>query len=271
MLHVIARLALSIIATVFLLVVLLCPCGRVFAQSLKASGGCDVRGSFVGPGRAAGGSLQLQLEITFALEKNTSPALIYGISHPIGDPARLAYICVVNHRYTGDVEEVSGQFRHRVHVVDGTGESELSSGIGKSSFKIVYSTEVKQNKNAGTDESLAICKTPVELHHGRIFFVDMSSESPVVNQVDYPLPIALGDSQDCDRKAREVLNDLKESIAAGHTKKRLLKLLLPIGEQNPNQLGVSKEEEIDWLPDPNGKGTEKATEQSSGDGKDSCK
>ena len=69
------------------------------------------------------------------------------VFHTIGDPARLAYICVVNHRYTGDVEEVSGQFRHRVHVVDGTGESELSSGIGKSSFKIVYSTEVKQNRN----------------------------------------------------------------------------------------------------------------------------
>lgn len=250
MLDVITRLAMSTIATASLLIALLCPCGPVFAQSLKASGGYDGGGPFVGPGRAVGGTLQLQLEITFALEKNTSQALIYAISRPIGNPARFAYICVVNHRYTGDVEDVSGQFRHRVHVVDGTGEIELSSGTGKSSFKIVYSTVVKRNKNVGTHESLAICKTPADLNQGRIFIVGMSGKPPVVNQIDYPLPTALGDSQDCDKKARKVVSDLRESIATGHAKKRLLKLQSPNDEKNPN--GLENTEPMDWLPDPNG-------------------
>jgi hypothetical protein len=249
MLHVITRLALSTIATASLLVVLLCPCGLVFAQGSKASAESDGRGSFVGPhGQARGGTLLLGLEIAFVLDKNTSPALIYGISRPIGEATRFAYICVVNHRYTGNIEDVSSQFRYRLHVVDGTGELELSSGTGKSSFKIVYSTVVKWDKNVRIDESLTICKTPVELHHGRIFFVDMSGESPVVNQVDYPLPDALGDSQDRDKKVRKVVDDLKESIAAGRSNKRLLKLLFPNDEHNPN--GLEGTEQLDWLPDP---------------------
>jgi hypothetical protein len=266
----------SIITSV-LTIVFSSSCMMGSAEDLNLSSGCDESGAFSGSGdRSIGGSSSLELEIAFAIEQGTSPALIYAISRPRGDTGRFAYICVVNHRYSGGIDDVSSQFRHRLHVADGTGEVELSSGTGNSRFKIVHSTVVKRRKNAepDEDESVAICKTPVELSHGRIFFVDLSSDSPVVNQVDYPLPNARGGSQECDKKVRKVLHDMKESIAAGRTEKRLLKLRLPNRDQNRNQLEISKEEdeeEIDWLPDPNGKGTQKATEQSTGDKNDSRK
>jgi len=153
-------------------------------------------------------------------------------------------------------------------VLDGAGELELSSGAGKSSFTIVYSIVAKWHKKPGTVETLAICNTPVELDHGRVFIIDLSSESPVVNQFDYPLPVpgVPGDSRDCDKKAQKVLDDLREAIATGHAKKRLLKLRPSSDKKKPNALENRMDEwmkqfgwieQFDWLPDPREKKAEK--------------
>ena len=128
-------------------------------------------------------------------------------------------------------------------MLDGTGELEVSSGKGRSSFEISYSVVVRQNQKRGTVESIAICNTPVELDHGRVFIVDLSSESPMVNQFEYPLPNALGDSRHCDKKVRKLLNDLTESIAKGHANKRLLKLRSPSNEEKPNAGGTDESAE----------------------------
>jgi len=153
--------------------------------------------------------------------------MFYGISHPLGEKARFTYLCLVTNGFPGDAAEVADHFRFRLHVLDGVGELELAGGADKSSFNILYSITVKQKRGARADESLAICKAPVKLAGGRIFLVDISRDTPFVEQVDYPLPDLPADRDGYDEKVREVLDDMKKSIAAGRTKKVSLELRPP--------------------------------------------
>jgi len=226
MLHVISRL--SIVAKVSLLTVLLCPCEQAFAQGTKVSAGGGSSGAFLGPGEVGGGSLQLGLTMNFvfarANEGNLSrPALFCAFSYPPGEKKRFAYLCLVTHRFAGDQVDVAGQFRHRLHVLDGEGELELSGGAGRSSFNILYATSVNPTFGAPADESLTIRKMPVNLAGGRVFLVDISGDTPVVEQVDYPLPDAPAGDQEFAKKVLKIVDDLKESIAAGTAKKVALK------------------------------------------------
>ena len=222
--HFFQRLTLRM-AQVSVLTALLCLCGVTCAQGTKASGGFDSGGSFPGVYcRYGGKTLQLGLEIIHPVEGNTSPALFYGISHPAGEKKRFTYLCLVKHRFPGDAADVADHFQFRLHGRDGVGELELSGGADKSSFKLVYSIEVKRMKGARAEESLTIGKMPVKLAAGRVFLVDISGETPVVDQVDFPIPDLPADPDDYDEKVRKALGDLKESIAARRTKKVRLEL-----------------------------------------------
>jgi hypothetical protein len=227
--HNIQRVALRM-AQVSVLTALFCLCGVTFAQGTKvsASSGSDSFDSFPGIDyHAGGGTWQLSLQIAHPLKGDPSPALFYGISHPLGEKARFTYLCLVTHGFPGDAAEVADHFRFRRHVLDGVGELELAGGAHKSSFNILYSITVKQKRGARADETLAVCKAPVKLAGGRIFLVDISRDTPFVEQVDYPLPDLPADRDGYDEKVREVLDDMKKSIAAGRTKKVSLELRPP--------------------------------------------
>jgi hypothetical protein len=219
--HFFQRLTLRM-AQVSVLTALLCLCGVTCAQGTKASGGGSSGGSF--PGRYSAGSWELGLEMVHSARGNPSPALFYAISRPAGEKARFTYLCLVKHRFPGSVDEVAGNFESRLSVLGGDGKLELTGGADKSSFKIDYSIEVKRMKGARAEESLTICKMPVKLAAGRVFLVDISGETPVVDQVDFPIPDLPADPDDYDEKVRKALGDLKESIAAARTKKVRLEL-----------------------------------------------
>ena len=121
-------------------------------------------------------------------------------------------------------EEVAANFESQLSVLDVDGKLELTGGADKSSFKLVYSIEVKRMKGARAEESLTICKLPVKLDAGRVFLVDISNETPVVDQVDFPIPDLPANPDDYDEKVRKSLVDLKESIAAGRTRRARLEL-----------------------------------------------
>jgi hypothetical protein len=217
--HFFQRLTLRM-AQVSVLTALLCLCGVTCAQGTKG-GGSSGGGSF--PGRHGASSWELGLEMVHSARENPSPRLFYAISRPAGEKARFTYICLVKHRFHSDFE-VAANFESRLSVLGGDGKLELTGGADKSSFKLVYSIEVKRMKGARAEESLTIGKMPVKLAAGRVFLVDISGETPVVDQVDFPIPDLPADPDDYDEKVRKALGDLKESIAAGRTKKVRLEL-----------------------------------------------
>ena len=76
---------------------------------------------------------------------------------------------------------------------------------------------------ARADESLIIHKMPVSLAGGRVFLIDIAGDTPVVEQVDFPLPDVPAEERERAEKIQKVLDDLKEATEAGKLKKVTLK------------------------------------------------
>lgn len=228
MLHITKVSIVSPLAIVSFCAVFFCQCGTVLSEDTFAGG--STSGNFVtspyGVSKGGwtfgfGGIVGVNVELMFSLKENVSPAVIYATSRTARRKKTFAYLLVVYHRYTGNE---TAEFPYRLAVADGTAEIEQSLRIGDSKFRIQYSLEPSNNHKRRVAESLKICNAPVELDHGRVFTVDMSSDLPVVYQVDYPFPNVLGTKVD-SKTAGKVLRDLSERETARQFKKRLLELL----------------------------------------------